>query len=704
MFGSLCPFLLLLAVSKPAQGIQRRPHKVLQIEGREFVLGQDGPPVRIHAGEMHYFRVPEVYWRDRLQRLRALGLNTVSTYVAWNWHERKEGEFDFESEGKNVVKFLQLAKQEGLYVIFRAGPYICAEWEFGGLPAWLLKYVRNSGMRFRSSDKLYLSFVDRFWNKLLPKIRTELQENGGAVAMVQIENELGAMQYDNKPDYAYMQHLQKLARKHLGEKVILISTDNTKGAVSVPGVLQAVNLGAWQDNPKEHLEWTLAPARKANGGSGPDFVMELWAGWFQMWHQSDWDEAMFRQSASRLSNYVKELLVSNMSFTLYMAHGGTNFGAWSSGTTVMKGPFESQAEHSSFLQTSRDDAVHMSFVTTSYDYAAPISEEGRHGLGGDGLDKFDSLRSILSEHRAASEGPVPKEPDFIPMAAYPGDDPDGTVTLYRRSHLRDPTVLQHLCAGGWQEGPPQPMEMHGQQLGMVLYRFQQPTAILMEGKPEVGLSLKGKDRLTVWHGDKLVTDSASNLLHGGRGRSFHSLTTAPLKSGQLGNLDVLVENLGRRAYFCTADYGFLPDFFNDWKGLAEVPLLGGSPLEGDWSYCAIELEDLYKFEGSAPPSSTTATGSEPGPAFFEGSLFLEDNPHADTFLRFDAGSWTTGSAYVNGFHLGRYWREARGHFDLYVPKSKLVKGANHVVLLEMDPSEDVINSVSFSETRSHMSF
>lgn len=701
MFGPLRLLFLLLAVGQLAQGIQRRTkHKVLQIKGRDFVLGQDGPPVQIHAGEMHYFRVPEVYWRDRLQRLKALGLNTVSTYVAWNWHERKEGEFDFRSEGKNVVKFLQLAKQEGLYVIFRAGPYICAEWEFGGLPAWLLKYVMTSGMRFRSSDKLYLSFVDRFWNKLLPDIKGELQENGGAVAMVQIENELGAMQYDNKPDYAYMQHLQKLARKHLGNKVILISTDNTKGAVSIPGVLQAANLGAWQDDVKDHLRWTLAPARAANAGSGPDFVMELWAGWFQMEHQSDWDEAMFRQPTKRLANYVKEMLASNVSFTLYMAHGGTNFGAWSSGTTVMKGPFE----HSSFLEKSQEGAVHMSFVTTSYDYAAPISEEGRHGLGGDGVDKFVSLRKLLSEHRAINEGPVPEEPEFIPIAAYPGNNPDGTVTLYRRSNLRNPLVLENLCAGGWQQGPPQPMEMHGQQLGMVLYRLQPDVELYsMGGKPEQELSLKGKDRLTVWYSDDLVAKLSSNLLHGSRGRSFHNLT-APLKSGQLGNLDVLVENLGRRAYFCTADYGFLPEFFNDWKGLAEVPLLGGKPLEGDWSYCSIELEDLYKFNGSAPPSSTTPTGAEPGPAFFEGSLFLEDNPHADTFLRFDSGSWTTGSAYVNGFHLGRYWRETRGHFDLYVPKSKLVKGVNQVVLLEMDPSEDESNSVSFSETRSQMPF
>lgn len=715
----LCPIIVFILFSWPGDCIQHRRNKkkVLQIKGREFVLGPDGPPVHIHAGEMHYFRVPEVYWHDRLRRLKALGLNTVSTYVAWNWHEQEEGKFDFHSEGKDIARFLQLAKQEGLYVVLRAGPYICAEWEFGGMPAWLLKYVLKSGMRFRSgSDKRYLSFVDRFWDKLLPIVRNELQENGGAVAMVQLENELGAMPYSDKPDYAYMRHLQKLARKHLGESVILISTDNSKGAVRVPGVLQAVNMGAWTDNAKEHLNATLAPARKLNGGVGPDFVMELWAGWFQMWHRSKWDEDMFNQPGKRLTNYVKELLASNTSFTLYMAHGGTNFGAWNSATSVMTGPFEMLPQSSSLVQKNKknqDGYVHMSFVTTSYDYAAPISEDGRHGIGGDGLDKFDSLRKVLAEHRDANEGPLPEEPAFVPVADYAGDDIGGKLILNRQGNLRDPIVLQNVCAGGWQRGNPEPMEIHGQQLGMVLYRLQASqtsmaggSLIDLDAEPQE-LSLKGKDRLTVWHGETLISNLETNLLHGRNGEYFENVTTSPLMPGKVGNLDVLVENLGRRAYFCTFACGFkfLPEFFNDWKGLAEVPLLGGKPLEGDWSFCPIKLENLYAFNGSAPPSSISVTESGAGPAFFEGTLSLESHPHADTFLRFDDGLWTTGSAYVNGFHLGRYWRDAHGPFDLYVPKSKLKKGANRIVLLEMDASDDLMTSqVSFSATRAPSRF
>mmetsp|Transcript_34952 Transcript_34952/g.96626 ORF Transcript_34952/g.96626 Transcript_34952/m.96626 type:complete len:706 (+) Transcript_34952:78-2195(+) len=666
----------------------KAPH--LYIDGNSFILSRNGEKLQVHAGEMHYFRVPEIYWEDRLQRLRAMGLNTVSTYVPWNWHEQQEGVFDWSSDRKDVSKFLRLAHEVGLYVILRAGPYICAEWEFGGLPAWLLRYTLKDGMRFRSSDKKYLSFVDRYWDELMPKVRKELLENGGSVAMVQLENELGALQ-DPKapPDVLYMEHLQVSARKHLGPRVFLFSTDNSKGSVSVPGLFQAVNLGPWQKEPRKHLDEMFGAAQKLNGDA-PEFAMELWTGWFEMWHKSSWDEDRFREPGQHLVDYVEDMLRRNASFTLYMAHGGTNFGAWNSGTIVMHGSLEPRSllgqAGSGGASGLTPEVVHSTFVTTSYDYAAPISEEGRHYAGRDGVDKFVGIRRLLSQYRSPSDGPIPDEPPFQTLSDY------GTLTLERRASLRDPNALEALCSGGWQTGPPQPMEMHGQQLGMVLYRFS-PTEqsgsgtpfLLSADEPAATLSVKGKDRVTVWHGESLVSNLIMNVEHGNGGQAFHNVTTPPLEPGRAGVVDILTENLGRRAYICTQDFGYLPDLYNDWKGIAEEPLLDGERLTGQWSFCQLPLEDLAKLGGSAPQASSATVA--PGPAFFEGTLVVKGEPAGDTFLRFDAGPWKTGSAYLNGFHLGRYWRDARGPFDLYVPKSVLRDGTNYVVVLEMDPSE-----------------
>lgn len=679
------------------------------------MLGQDGPEVQIRAGEMHYFRVPEIYWDDRLKRLRSMGLNAVSTYVPWNWHEQHDGTFDFASKRKNITKFLRLAKDHGLYVIVRAGPYICAEWEFGGLPAWLLGHVLKTGMRFRSSDSAYLSYVDRYWAQLLPMVRGELQENGGAVAMVQLENELGALQSPGqKPDYAYMQHLQKTARTYLGNRVLLISTDNGHGNVATPGVFQAINLGPWYE-PKRHLDDSFSLVRKINGNVGPDFVMELWAGWFQMWHTSSWDEGKYRQAGTSLSNYVEELMKRNASFTLYMAHGGTNFGGWNSGTTVMWGAPETtpafRAKTSLLGRRVKkhkgksrerppidvqEKVVHMSFVTTSYDYAAPISEEGRHGIGGDGTDKFEAVKNAIQKYTPSSEQ-FPPEPAFPKLKKY------GTVQMARGASLMHPAVLDVLCEGGFQEGDPQPMEMRGQQLGMILYRFtpgSEDNILLEKGDVGAELNLKGKDRMTVWHGGDRILNGYTNLAHGNSGKQFRNITTDPLEPARSGTLDVLVENLGRRAYFCGVDYGFLPEFFNDWKGLAEAPLLAGRTLEGNWTTCSLPLENLWHFNGSAPLSGEGPFEAEHAPTFFEGTFHVDWKPDADTFLRLDSGPWHTGSVYLNGFHLGRYWRDARGPFDLYVPKSSVYKGWNRIVLLEMNPSPHWVSpTVVLDDTR-----
>jgi len=721
--------------------------RALRIVGRDFV-SDTGQIVQLHAGEMHYFRVPEVYWEDRLKRLRAMGLNAVSTYIAWNWHETTEGSFDFASDRKDVAKFLKLARQQGLLVIFRPGPYICAEWDFGGMPAWLLGRALRENFNLRTGDQRYLHFVDRFWGELLPRVRPELLENGGALAVLQLENEYGHWGDANQPsDRAYFEHLRSLARRHLGPGVLLITTDDdeavARGRGGLPDVFAAVNFGPWEADARKHLDKVFANARLHNG-EAPELVMELWSGWFQMWQHDENTKKQFKVAGKQLLDYVAALLERNASFTLYMAHGGTNFGLWPSAGFTMP------EMGASFKWTS-------AFVSTSYDYAAPIAEDGRHGFGGDGVDKYAGLRSLLASHQSPDD-PLPEEPALPRFASYSGQGPSGEVPLRRRAPLRDPAALEALRQGeAWAlGGEPEAMELQGQQGGVALYRHRpaDPDALRRavarwhsEGsgrapllwprmavavlaaaagttfmwrhlrccrccsvcaaifvavafnvhdrwsKPdEAPLVLLARDRVTVWQGEALVLKPYLNIEHTCCPWQVRDLAVNVMPDGP-GTLDVLVENLGRRAFMPRGYIGEgagLRHIWYDWKGLVSARI-GSEPLAGQWELHVLPLADLHGLNGSAPPpSEPQAAAPAPqgsGPTFFEGQFFVpeDDAGPADSYLCLEAGPWSTGVAYVNGFNLGRYWRGAAAPLDLYVPKSALHQGRNVVVLLEMEP-------------------
>ncbi|MEG2720728.1 MAG: beta-galactosidase, partial [Oscillospiraceae bacterium] len=187
---------------------------MLTINEREFFL--DGKKINIYSGAMHYFRIPYQYWEDRLLKLKAAGFNTVETYVAWNMHEPHEGEFDFEGQN-NIVEFIKTAQKVGLYVIVRPGPYICAEWDFGGFPAWLLKY---ENIKLRCYNELYISFVKKYFDVLLPRLVPLQETNGGPIIMMQIENEYGSYGSDKK----YLAFLRDLIRDN-GINITLFTSD-----------------------------------------------------------------------------------------------------------------------------------------------------------------------------------------------------------------------------------------------------------------------------------------------------------------------------------------------------------------------------------------------------------------------------------------------------------------------------------------------
>ncbi|KAK8353256.1 hypothetical protein V6Z12_A05G145400 [Gossypium hirsutum] len=378
----------------------QRLHRRQKISVRKFEIAEDkfwkdGKPFQIIGGDLHYFRVLPEYWEDRLLRAKALGLNTVQTYIPWNLHEPEAGKLVFEGIA-DLVSFLKLCQKPGLLVMLRAGPYICAEWDLGGFPAWLLSI--HPDVRLRSSDPAYLQKVEGWWGVLLPKVALLLYGNGGPIIMVQIENEFGSCGNDK----AYLSHLVKLARGHLGEDIILYTTDGgsretlEKGTIQGDGVFAAVDFTTG-DNP-----WPIFKLQKQfnSPGKSPPLSSEFYTGWL-----THWSEKMARTDADFTAAALEKIMLQNGSVVLYMAHGGTNFGFYNGANTG--------ADESDYKPD-----------LTSYDYDAPITESGdvdnakfkairRTGYGSIQLKRtaflFDLLDEIDPLHIVEAESPTAME-------------------------------------------------------------------------------------------------------------------------------------------------------------------------------------------------------------------------------------------------------------------------------------------------------
>lgn len=275
---------------------------------REDAFLLDGKEFHIYSGAMHYFRILPEYWEDRLRKLKAAGFNTVETYVCWNLHEPRKGEFDF-SGRLDLVSFLETAQRVGLYALVRPGPYICGEWDFGGLPAWLL---RDRNMRLRCSDPRFVAHVADFFRVLLPKLLPLQCTRGGNLLAVQVENEYGS--YGN--DKSYLRQIRDLIRS-CGIDVLLFTSDGaTAGMLSggtVEDVLPTVNFGSGADKAFQALE--------SLPGRGPKMCTEFWCGWF--------DHFGGKHHTRGYKSVLKELnafLDRGAGFNFYMFHGGTNFG------------------------------------------------------------------------------------------------------------------------------------------------------------------------------------------------------------------------------------------------------------------------------------------------------------------------------------------------------------------------------------------
>ncbi|KOG25358.1 glycoside hydrolase family 35 protein [Streptomyces viridochromogenes] len=391
-----------------------------RVGDEDFLL--DGRPVRLLSGALHYFRVHEAQWGHRLAMLRAMGLNCVETYVPWNLHEPAPGH---SRDVQSLGRFLDAAREAGLWAIVRPGPYICAEWENGGLPHWLTAEV---GARARTRDERYLGYVASWFRRLRHEIVPRQIDRGGPVIMVQVENEYGSYGSDAE----YPRRLADLLRE-FEVTVPLFTSDGPEDHMlsggSVPGVLATVNFGS---HAREAFE-TLRRHRP----DGPLMCMEFWCGWFDHWG----GEHVVRDPRDAAAA-LREILECGASVNLYMAHGGTNFAGWAGanrgGGVLHDGPLEPDV--------------------TSYDYDAPIDEYGRPTA------KFWAFREILAEY---AEGPLPEVPPApVPLGTA------ATADLTDWASLGD--VLETL-GGAEASGPvPPTFEELGVERGLVRYEVTVP--------------------------------------------------------------------------------------------------------------------------------------------------------------------------------------------------------------------------------------
>jgi len=328
----------------------------------QFLL--HGKPFRILSGAMHYFRVVPEYWRDRLEKMRAFGLNTVETYVAWNLHETRPGHFRFD-DMLDLVKFIETAADVGLKVIVRPGPYICSEWDFGGLPSWLLK---DPNMQVRCAHPPYLAAVERYFDALLPLLAPLQSTRGGPIIALQVENEYGS--YGN--DKIYLRHLADGMRSR-GIDSFLFTSDGPRDSClqggTLPDIFKTVNFAF-------DARDAFAKLREYQP-DGPLMVMEFWAGWFDHWGEKHHISADGSDSIQRSIDTLDEILSTGASINFYMFHGGTNFG---------------------FMNGANFDPEPYLADVTSYDYACPLDEAG------DPSPRFEAYRNILKKYADLPEG------------------------------------------------------------------------------------------------------------------------------------------------------------------------------------------------------------------------------------------------------------------------------------------------------------
>jgi len=454
----------------------------LEIKGARILL--DGEPFRILSGAIHYFRVHPGLWDDRLEKAAAFGLNTVETYAAWNIHEPKRGSFNF-SGIADIESFIDKAAAHGLKVILRPGPFICAEWDNGGFPAWLNAVP---GIEMRRMNKPYLEAVEAYFDVLLPKIGKRLYSAGGPIILVSLENEYGSYCHDKE----YLEFLLSLYRKH-GIDAPIATNDGPRNhhliGGTIPEAAISMDFGSKSDEAWENKE-------KFRPGT-PDFCMEFWVGWFDHWGEKH----HVRDAAGADGGAATELermLKAGAHVNLYMFHGGTNFG------------FTNGANGNHFSDYAA--------TVTSYDYDSPLSECG------DPTPKFEACQKVVK--------------DCVPSSRTKPVRPTKKLSAFTAGLSGSAGVLENLDVLAAESGKarkPPTMEALGQNFGFIHYRKR-----LAGPLSSTALRLYGvNDYAQVWLDGRYLGSRMRD-----DGRKPFSIDIGP----EGAQLDLLVENCGRINY------------------------------------------------------------------------------------------------------------------------------------------------------------
>ncbi|NLN31463.1 MAG: beta-galactosidase [Bacteroidales bacterium] len=591
-FGS-CLLLFVLTLAGTTVDAQRAKH-TFRLSPEEFLL--DDEPFQIISGELHPSRIPPEYWQHRIRMAKAMGCNTISVYIFWNYHESEEGVFDFSTGNRNLAEFIKTVQKEKMWLIIRPGPYVCAEWELGGIPPYLL---RIPDIRLRCMDPRYMAAAERYIARLAEEIQPFLITRGGPVIMLQIENEYGS--YAN--DRNYMQRLKDVWLAN-GIDIPTFTGDGPTTHMLEAGSLPGSAVGL--DPGSSAADFELAS--KMNPGV-PVFSSETYPGWLTHWGE-EWN----RPDTVRLLEEVKFLMDNKKSFNFYVIHGGTNFGFTAGANSGGKG-YEPDV--------------------TSYDYDAPINEQGRPTA------KYFALRKLIGSYLAKNEK-LPKIPDTIPAINIPLVFPARFTSIW--DNLPEPVSSV----------TPNTFEAYGQDYGFILYRTE-----LIGHK---------KGRLTVTD----IHDYATVFLNGeyigylDRREGINTIDL-PESKADVPVLEILVEAMGRINF---------AQHLIDRKGITERVTLNGMTLM-NWEIFKLPMDWKYIYD----LRSSGKIINKPG-LFFKGNFSLAIT--GDTY--FDVSNYKKGIVWVNGHNLGRFW-DIGPQKRLYCPESFLRPGLNEIIILDLHMTE-----------------
>jgi beta-galactosidase GanA len=588
-------FLLLVIWMSAGAGYAQERHR-FSLGQHEFLL--DGKPFQIISGEMHPARIPREYWLHRIRMAKAMGCNTIAVYVFWNYQEVAPGRWDFRSGNHDIAAFIRLCQAEGMWVLLRPGPYVCAEWDWGGLPTWLLKIP---DIRVRCLDPRYMAAVRKYIARLSQEIVPLQCDHGGPILMVQVENEYGS--YGN--DRNYIKALHRLWEEQ-GVTVPFYTADGPTAFMLEAGSLDSCAIGL--DSGGGDADFDQAARRNPNV---PAFSSETYPGWL-----THWKEKWQHPDTADIMNEVRYLLSHHRSFNLYVVHGGTNFG-YTAGANAFS-PTQFQPD------------------VTSYDYDAPINEQGR------ATPKYYALRKLIASY---TDHPLPPVPAPVPVMGF------GPV------ELRPFASLWESLGTAKRTVTPFPMEAFGQSSGLILYR----TKLIGHKSGQLTIT-EPHDFATVFLNGHLIDTVYRD---GG-----HWTVKLPQTGMKEPVLDILVEAMGHINF---------AQYMIDRKGITDRVTLDGMTLM-NWETYNLPLDKGVKgaFETDGARAGDWQLQDERPGAFFIGLLHLDSV--ADTYI--DMSSFSKGVIWVNGHNLGRYWKVGP-QLRLYCPASWLKKGGNEVVVLDL---------------------